>query len=167
MSYDLMVFDPDVAPRDRDEFIAWYREQTKWGEGHSYNDPNISSQALRSWFLEMIKGFPALNGPYADEISDNPKQTDYCIGKSVIYSAFNWSQCRDAYRAVFELARKHDVGFYDVSGDEGQVWVPDSKGGYACIHAGREPLTPEEAVEDRARTRDSIKEFVKRFARDT
>ena len=110
--------------------------------------------------LEMIKEFPALNGPYADEISDNPKQTDYCIGKSVIYSAFNWSPSRDAYHAVFELARKHGVGFYDVSGVEGQVWVPDSKGGYACIHAGREPLTPEEAAEDRARIRESFEEFV-------
>jgi hypothetical protein len=30
MSYDLMVFEPAGAPRTKEEFMAWYEEQTKW-----------------------------------------------------------------------------------------------------------------------------------------
>ena len=168
MSYDLMVFNPDAAPRDRAEFISWYREQAKWGEEHSYNDPKVCSQTLRAWFLEIIEEYPAMNGPYRVEISDNPRLTDYCIGQSVIYSAFAWSQSRGAYRKVFELARKHGVGFYDVSSPEGQVWVPDSKGNYTCIHADPvEPLTSEERAEARTRNRETIKKLLRMYDRDT
>jgi hypothetical protein len=34
MSYDLMVFDPAAAPRERDDFLRWYDAQTEWTEGH-------------------------------------------------------------------------------------------------------------------------------------
>ena len=163
-----MVFNPDAAPRDRADFISWYREQAKWGEKHSYNDPKVCSQALRDWFLEIINEYPAMNGPYRIEISDNPRLTDYCIGKSVIYSAFAWSQSRGAYCTVLELAKKHGVGFYDVSGEEGQVWLPDSKGDFICIHADpREPLTPEEAAEVKVRRREAIENFAKMLGRDS
>ena len=47
MSYDLMVFDPAVAPRERAEFLEWHAQQTQWNEGHSYDDPIVSSPRLR------------------------------------------------------------------------------------------------------------------------
>jgi len=82
----------------------------------------------------MLKQYPALNGPYASDDVDNPKVTDYSVGKSVIYAAFGWSQADDALNTMFELAAKHGAGFFDVSGDNGGVWVPDSAGNYSCIH---------------------------------
>jgi hypothetical protein len=39
LSYDLTVFDADVAPRGRAAFMAWYDQQTQWTESHGYNDP--------------------------------------------------------------------------------------------------------------------------------
>ena len=48
MSYDLMVFDLNEAPKDHAEFMHWYAEQTSWSEDHSYDDPAVSSKALRS-----------------------------------------------------------------------------------------------------------------------
>lgn len=115
MSYDLMVFAPDAPPPDRDGFMAWYVKQTEWGEGHSYDDPAISDAALRAWFLEMINIFPSMNGPMASDDVDDPKLTDYCIGKSAIYAAFAWSEVADAYRTMFDLAQQHKVGFFDAS----------------------------------------------------
>jgi hypothetical protein len=43
MSYDLMVFEPEAAPKEHDRFLEWYGVQTKWSEGHSYGDPAITS----------------------------------------------------------------------------------------------------------------------------
>ena len=41
MSYDLAVFDADVAPPSRVEFRKWFDEQTEWSEPHGYNDPEV------------------------------------------------------------------------------------------------------------------------------
>ena len=65
MSYDVMVFDPQAPPSDREGFMGWYREQTQWGEGHTYNDPAISTAELRAWFFDMIREYPPMNGPHA------------------------------------------------------------------------------------------------------
>ena len=57
MSYDVMVFDPKAPPHDRDGFMRWYDQQTRWSEGHSYDDPNVTTAELREWFNEMIQTF--------------------------------------------------------------------------------------------------------------
>ena len=136
MSYDLMVFEPSAAPSDRSEFLEWYGQQIEWREEHGYNDPANTTEKLRAWFFEMKKTYPAMNGPYASDDYDNIKITDYCVGQSVIYAAFRWSVAADAYRAVFESAKNFGVGFYDVSAEEGQVWMPEPGGGFGCIHSG-------------------------------
>ncbi|HYF47802.1 MAG TPA: hypothetical protein VEJ63_00235 [Planctomycetota bacterium] len=136
MSYDLMVFDPGSAPAKRDAFLKWFEKTAEWSETHSYDDPSVTTPALRAWFLEMIQTFPAMNGPYAaaddanedDEAEDDDDEesstTDYCIGKTVIYAGFAWSKADEAYAQ----AEKHQVGFYDVSSDEGSVYFPAGKG---------------------------------------
>jgi hypothetical protein len=128
MSYDLMVFRPDIAPHTRPEFMNWFDEQTKWAEGHSYNDPAVTSVDLKGWFMEMIKTFPALNGPYAVDEYEDDSVTDYCIGKDVIYVAFAWSVAEKAYPKMKEVAERHSVGFFDVSADNGEILFPDNNG---------------------------------------
>ena len=98
MSYDLMVFNPEVTPKDRDSFIVWYEKQVEWAEDHNYNDPKVSAENLKVWFHEMIKTFPGMNGPYASDDFDDPKVTDYSIGKNIIYAAFAWSEAENARR---------------------------------------------------------------------
>ena len=88
MSYDLMVFESTAAPKERKDFMEWYAQQTEWTEDHSYQDHEVSTERLQAWFKEMIEYFPPMNGSLASGDIDNPKVTDYCIGKQVIYSAF-------------------------------------------------------------------------------
>lgn len=130
MSYDLMVFERTKAPQKRKEFLVWYDKETEWSEEHGYDDPAVTSPALRDWYEEMIKTFPNMNGPEApDGGPDNEEAeaylTDYCIGHHVIYAAFSWSVAEEAYEKVKVLAQKHGVGFYDVSSDDGDIILPD------------------------------------------
>ncbi len=124
-----MVFKKLAVPKTRAAFIAWYHDQTRWAEDHSYNDPANMCVALSNWFLDMIQTFPAMNGPYADMIDDdfeNDLITDYCIGKDVIYVGFRWSVADEAYNTVLQLAKKHHVGFYDVSSGDGDILFPEN-----------------------------------------
>ena len=113
--------------------MDWYRQQTKWGEGHRYDNPDVTTPELRAWFHDMITRYPMMNGPYASE-EDSSKVTDYSIGRSVIYAAFAWSEAEQAREITFDLARKHRVGFFDVSVGNGGVWMPTADGQYSCIH---------------------------------
>ena|SRR5258705_790767 len=124
MSYDLMVFKPYAAPRESAKSIDWYDEQTEWGEEHGYNDPQVASPALQDWFREMIESFPPLNGPLASPDVDDPRVTDHCIGRQVIYSAFAWPCAEEARATMRRLAIKHEVGFFDVSSSDREILFP-------------------------------------------
>jgi hypothetical protein len=129
-----MVFVPSMPPGDRSGFLAWFDEQTKWTEDRDYSDPTGTADELRAWFMEMIERFPAMNGPYASEDHDDARVTGYSIGSAMIYIDFRWSLLQDAYRATLELAMKHRLGFFDVSADDGQVWMPDGPSEYRIVH---------------------------------
>jgi len=49
----------------------------------------------------------------------DPKVSDYSIGKSAICVAFAWSQAEAACQAMFSLAKKHKVGYFDVRAADG------------------------------------------------
>ena len=133
MSYDLMVFEKTKVAANKKEFMSWYEELCKWEEDHSYDDISVSSPALQNWYAEMLKSFPAMNGPDAvseeelakDEDLEN-RVSDYCIARDAIYVAFSWSQADNAYTIMRDLAKKHGVGFFDVSG-EGDIILPDGR----------------------------------------
>lgn len=128
MSYDLMVFDANVVPKEREAFIEWYDQLTEWNEDHTYDDPAVCSDALRDWFMEMIQTFPAMDGVYAiseeefDE--DNSYISEYSIARHAIYIGFAWSVADEAFEKVKTLAIKHKVGFFDVSSDDGIILFP-------------------------------------------
>lgn len=127
MSYDLMVFERTKAPQKRKEFLVWYDKETEWSEEHGYDDPAVTSPALRNWYEEMIKTFRAMDSPDAEVEDDDAEAhlTEYSIGHNVIYAAFAWSVAEEAYEKVKALAQKHGVGFYDVSNDDGDIILPD------------------------------------------
>jgi hypothetical protein len=133
LSYDLMVFDALDAPRDRAQFMEWYKRTTEWSEGHSYDDPKVTTNALRAWYEDIRRMFPNMNGPGApsdDEIDRaGHRLTDYSIGKHAIYAAFAWSVAEDAYESVRETAVAHNVGFFDVSGDgpDPEIYFPGDR----------------------------------------
>ena len=132
MSYDLMVFEKSKAPTSKKEFILWYEKQVEWSEEHDYKTISVSSPALQNWFMEMKETFPPMNGEYApaSELLDEDENleshtVDYCIGRDVIYVAFAWSVADEAYKLMRSLAQKHNVGFFDVSTDNGDIILPD------------------------------------------
>ena len=133
MSYDLAVFDPVAAPATRDEFEEWYDRQEECENPRGCYAPDICSAPLKAWYLDMLKQFPAVNGPYP-ATGDSPALSEYNVREHFIYVAFGWSMVESAYEACFRLAAKHGLGFFDVSGDEGAVWLPDGNGGLAVAH---------------------------------
>lgn len=132
MSYYLMVFEKSEVPSNRAEFMKWYYVLTEWGEEHDYQTPTIASSALQNWYHEMKVTFPPMNGTDAptDEqiqasIELESHLADYCIGSNVIYVAFSWSMQDNAFNLMKQLAKKHDVGFFDVSANDGDIILPD------------------------------------------
>jgi hypothetical protein len=93
----------------------------------------------------MIKTFPAMNGPFAvNSEQDDDMVSDYCIGKDVIYVAFAWSVTEQAYNAMFKLAKKHGVGFFDVSMVDGDILFPEN----GEMEALGEPEVSQKKIED-------------------
>ena len=127
-----MVFDANSAPRERAEFVDWYDQQAEWSEGHTYIDSEVTTEGLRNWYNEIRKTYPNMNGPDAPSDDDllepgvEDRLADYSIGKSMIYAGFAWSKAEEVYPLFRELAVKHKVGFYDVSGDngDGEIYFP-------------------------------------------
>ena len=118
-----MVFAPDAAPaKKRGPFLDWYDQQAEWDEGHGYDDAAVCGPALRAFHDELVTAFPA-------QTEDDGPGTDYTIGKAVIYMTFEWDNVDAAHEAVFRLAAKHGLGFFDVSSDLAETWLPDAKGG--------------------------------------
>jgi len=125
-----MVFEKTSAPKERQDFLEWYQAQTEWSESHDYSDPSVTSTSLQNWYQAITAMYPNMNGPgISDDDFDNPRLTDYSIGKEVIYSAFSWSEAEEAYPLVRTLAVEHNVGFYDVSGDDGdgEIYFPGNQ----------------------------------------
>ncbi|WP_419706300.1 hypothetical protein [Promicromonospora sp. NFX87] len=128
MSYDILAFDP-AAVSDAD-FPAWWDVQSEWSEDHSYDDPEVTTANLRSFYNELVQTFPPMNGPGAptDEAWHHDaellsRMSDYCIGTSLVYVAFSWSQVRVARAAFAALAAKHGVAVAMVS-DDGSILRP-------------------------------------------
>ena len=65
MSYDLMVFEPEAAPKSHHDFMEWYFQLTKWNDG-PYDDPKQTSARLRAWVQGMQRTFPDMNTPEAE-----------------------------------------------------------------------------------------------------
>jgi hypothetical protein len=134
MSYDLIVFAPEAAPAKRDAFLDWYDEQTEWDDGQAYDNPAVSTPALQAFFAELAAEFPPAREDAAQ--SDADTGTDYTIGSSLIYMSFlDWDKIDRAHEAVYSLAAKHGLGFFDVSSDLAEVWLPDKKGGLRIAHS--------------------------------
>lgn len=133
MSYDLMVFAPEVAPRKRPAFLDWYEAQTEWPEDHGYDDPALAMPALQAFYAELCETFPPASEDDPDQLEAG---TDYTIGRDLIYISFlDWDRIDQAHETVYRLAAKHALGFFDVSSDIAEVWLPDNKEGLRIAHS--------------------------------
>jgi hypothetical protein len=125
MSYDLAVFEPTAELRDRSTFIHWYESRTAWSAGMDYSNASPATDALQAWYRDMSATFPpSVNASIQTDPDERLWITEYAIAKDFIYAAFRWDKASMAYESVRRLAAKHVVGFFDVSGDRGDVWFP-------------------------------------------
>ena len=81
----------------------------------------MTSEPLQRFYEEFIQTFPSMDVSnevfeVMEEAGTDNRLTECTIGKEVIYAAFAWSASEDAYSIMRELAKKHKVGFIDVSG---------------------------------------------------
>jgi hypothetical protein len=123
MSFDLIIFDPENAPRQKPAFVQWLKAHEE-DEGPQYDHPDACSARLRGWFLDVIEEFPPMNGPWAAEDYDNPCVTEYSVSKYVICARIAWSQAESAYTKMRDLSDKHGVGFYNLSSDAEEPLFP-------------------------------------------
>jgi len=132
MSYDLMVFAPAAAPAKRPAFLDWYEAQTNWPEAHGHDDPAVATPALQAFLAELAAEFPPAPAGEEEPMSG----TDYTIASNLIYMSFlDWERIDEAHATVFRLAAKHGLGFFDVSSDLAEAWLPDNKGGLRVAHS--------------------------------
>ena len=125
MSYDLMVFEPEAAPKKHAAFMAWYLKLVEWND-EPYNDPLNTSERLRLWVRDMQRKFPDMNTPEAEivPIDDDGVLSDYTIGRDFVYAGFAWSKAILAAAEAERLAKLHGVGFFDVSSPGEEVYFP-------------------------------------------
>jgi hypothetical protein len=115
MSFDLMVFNPDAAPKDHNEFLTWYEEATEWEDDGTYNNPASAHPKLYQWYKDMQEEFPDMNGEYSDEHIESvgSNATGYSFGPNIIYIDFRWSVADRGAEVALTLAQKHTIGFFD------------------------------------------------------
>lgn len=122
MSYDLMVFEGEKAPRPKSGFMKWYERQVEWEEDHDYRSVKVCSPSLQSWFLAMKEDFPPMNGEFSpdpDQLEDFESRTaDYSFGWEMIYAGFAWSAAGEACALAKSLARQYGLGFFDPGSGE-------------------------------------------------
>lgn len=125
MSYDLLAFDP-TAVADED-FPAWWEEQAGWSEDHSYDDPSVTTPALRAFYGELTQTFPPLDGHTMEEFDADPdllaRPSSYSIGTSLVYGCFSWSRAGQAQEVFVDLALRHGVAVALVS-EDGSILRP-------------------------------------------
>lgn len=145
MSYDLMVFEPDAAPMDYAEFLAWFAEQMKCDEDHRYKDPAEASERLRTWLREMLNVFPSGAGQFYETEPtdlDEDSYSGYSIGREMIYTIFVPVKAEPARQTAVDLATKYGLGLFEPSSEQAEMWRPDAG---KMVLTGRKEL--EEAPE--------------------
>ena len=120
MSYDLVVFAKESAPRNRVNFLEWFDRQL---EGADDGEITSDSPAMRAWHQEMLAAFPDMDNVEEEEIADG-RCGEYSISTAAIYVSFAWSQAALAYETMKSLAAKHGVGFFNVSAEDGEIIIP-------------------------------------------
>lgn len=121
MSYDLMVFRKEAAPKDRDAFLHWYDKQIDLVDNHCESEQGAVE--LVQWYQEISVLFPPINCPCANAYT-SLYCAKYSIGKDVIHVVFSWKVADQAHSKVIELAKKYGLGFFDVSSPQTDIWFP-------------------------------------------
>lgn len=141
MSYDLMVFDAAAVPLERPAFIAWVRRMIRMGEGSILEETQLPS--LTAWRHDMSARYRRHSLRYGREVTPCLLEPDFRVTASAIYASFDWRLYAPLYRDGLRLAQDHQIGFFDVSGDDAAVWTPGARGRLVVAHKADRPGLPD------------------------
>ena len=121
-----MIFEP-AAVSDED-FPQWWERVSRWEEPRDYDTTEGSTPAIRSFFRDLIRAFPPLNGPDAlseEELEEREAEglpvADYTIGADYIYIGVGWSDADALVKIVGQMAWTHRLAVAYVSDDSSIV----------------------------------------------
>ena len=128
MSYDILIFEPDVVTDE--DFPRWWEQVSRWEEPHEYDTTTGSTQAIRSFYRDLIRVFPPFNGPYAlteEELDAREAEglpvADYTIGTDFIFISVGWSDANALVKIVGQMAWTLRLAVAD-SSEDGSIFRP-------------------------------------------
>jgi len=127
MGYHIIMFDPEAAPDEPKAFADWITGQTSWdmaGDQPAGLDPKTTAPPVQAWFMEVLRPYPPLHGPYAlPGWHDKPGASEYRFAPHLAEIEVPDEKNEEAFTLCLELAQKHRIGLYDC-GSRGEVWMP-------------------------------------------
>ena len=110
MSYDILIFEPDSATDE--DFPQWWEQVvSQWGEPYDFSTIDGSTPAIRSFYRDIIRTFPPINGPDAlteEELEEREAEglpvADYTIGADYIYVSVGWSDADTLVKIAGQMA---------------------------------------------------------------
>ena len=134
MSYDLLIFEPDVVTDE--DFPQWWEQVSRWEEPRDYDTTEGSTPAIRAFYRDLIRAFPPFNGPDAlsdAELEEREEQglpvADYTIGADYIYISVGWSDANALVKIVGQMAWTQRLAVAYVSEDS-SIFRPERRGGW-------------------------------------
>lgn len=126
MVFDIVVFDPAVAPADRESTLRWLEFE---------GDSAHGDDRFASWMRTMQDSFPSeMRAPRA-AAEGRPTARYWREGGRVLVSApFEWAHELEA--AVHRSAVAHGLGFWDCATEGSVIWRPPGEALSQLDHDG-------------------------------
>lgn len=135
MSFDLLVFDPRLAPTKDEEFIDWYRSLVRWDQPEDNFDPKTSSPSLQNFFFHLSKTHPSMR--WSDTVADKPTRKEGSLAR-LIGHLFRWKRQPESARELPEDFDEACFADYSFSKDAiyiGFAWSVSEQALHATIDA--------------------------------
>jgi len=134
MSFDLMVFDPDVVPRDKKPFNAWFdQDSADMSQTGGYDSNRAERDEFHRFYEQMREVFTPFNGPDNVPLPDDASQIrilrtcGYTFQPHSLYMSFRWPAQDFARAACSTFSKELGLGFYHMSSPYPQVRFPDGR----------------------------------------
>ena len=115
MSYDLVVFEVEGAPRDLQQFVDWFFNKREAAEDRGDALTQPATGRLGAFYYDMVVRFPDMNGPSGEAKDEGEDLAGYEFQPEHIYMDFRWSVSESAANTALRLAQKHGLGLYDLN----------------------------------------------------
>ena len=103
---------------------------SQWGEPYDFSTIDGSTPAIRSFYRDIIRTFPPINGPDAlteEELEEREEQglpvADYTIGADYIYVSVGWSDADTLVKIAGQMAWTQRLAVAYVS-EGGSIFRP-------------------------------------------